>query len=269
MTTPFYIVDTFTSERFKGNPTPVCLLDADLPYQTMDAIAAELNQPVTVFIEGFERKQPYRLRYFTSTGEIPACGHATLAAAKIISVLKSVDRISFQTMEDIVIETSLNGDAIFLTYPKYDPVPFKIESTLLQALGLHTYNSVFFCTELESLFIEVKEPEALLSLKPDYKAMVAANSKLKEVVVTSASHKKDYDFLLRSFCPWIGIDEDPVTGSVHSVLAHFWAGRLNKNELTAYQASARGGIVYVKAMENKVALGGSAIIIVRGSLEIE
>jgi predicted PhzF superfamily epimerase YddE/YHI9 len=110
----------------------------------------------------------------------------------------------------------------------------------------------------------------LRALSPDYSRLVQSSSAvLKEVVVTSRSDHAPYDFLLRSFCPWIGINEDPVTGSVHTVLAHFWKEKLGKNSLTAYQASERGGEVYLKALDNAVELGGNMVTLFHTQMEIQ
>ncbi len=83
----------------------------------------------------------------------------------------------------------------------------------------------------------------------------------------SIAQNQKYDFVLRSFCPWIGIDEDPVTGSVHCVLGHFWLDRLGKVELVAFQASERGGQLYIKPLQDTVEIGGYSKIIIEGQLK--
>ena len=143
----------------------------------------------------------------------------------------------FKTIENIVIDTNLNENIILMTYPKYETVTIDISENILKSLGVNNYKSVEFCKELQTLIIELESPQILRELQPNYKILTESTNQIKEVVVTSVSDNENYDFILRSFCPWIGIDEDPVTGSVHSVLANFWKDRLNKTELTAYQAS--------------------------------
>jgi len=265
MTISTYILDSFTSTRFKGNPTAVCVLETRLNYEIMHSIARELNFPVTAFLETKENEK-YNIRYFTITGEIPACGHATLAAAKVVFELTPNDTAHFETIENITINTKRKDEIIFMTYPKYTTVDFDIAENTLKSLGITHYKPVGFCKELDTLFIELEDPKLLRELQPDYKLLTESTDQVKEVVITSVSDNSDFDFLLRSFCPWIGIDEDPVTGSVHSVLAGFWKDRFGKKELTAYQASDRGGEVIVRAFDDKVELGGRAVTILKGEL---
>jgi predicted PhzF superfamily epimerase YddE/YHI9 len=88
------------------------------------------------------------------------------------------------------------------------------------------------------------------------------------VVITSISDDANFDYFLRSFCPWIGIDEDPVTGSVHSVLGNFWKQRLHRQNMNAYQASARGGELLIRAFDDRVEIGGEAVVILTGEMAV-
>ena len=267
MKIPIYIIDTFTSEKFKGNPTSVFLLEKALDNETLHSVAKELSLPVTAFVETGNAEN-LAIRYFTVTGEIPACGHATLAAARVIFEIGAKASIKFETREKIVIEARSEGEVIFMTYPKFEAKICEVSKDTLESLGLSDFKSASFCQDLEALFVEVENPQTLRELTPDFKKMVESNDQIKEVVVTSVSDKPDFDYLLRSFCPWIGIDEDPVTGSVHTVLAGFWATRSGKNKLIAYQASERGGELYVTAFDDKVELGGKSVIILAGELTV-
>jgi len=268
MPIPVYIIDSFTSTKFKGNPTAVCILKNQLSYEIMHSIARELNFPVTAFVEMPAENEVYKINYFTITGEIPACGHATLAATQAIFELTANDSAQFKTIENTLIKTHREEETIFMTYPKFTTINFDIPGDTLKSLGITNYTPVGFCKELETLFIELEDPELLRQLQPNYDMLTKSTDGVIEVVVTSVSDNNDFDFLLRSFCPWIGIDEDPVTGSVHSVLAGFWKDRLGKNELTAYQASERGGEVFVKAFDYSVQIGGKAIIVLKGELTL-
>jgi PhzF family phenazine biosynthesis protein len=268
MAIPVYYIDTFTSVCFKGNPTAICLLYNRLPNATLQAIAQELNLPVTGFVDMSGEGGAYRLRYFTVTGEIPACGHATLAAANVMAKILSASAISFITMEDLLIATRLGGNIAYLQYPRYPTVSLEMNSEVLSSLGLSDCQQVDFCAALETLFITIESPAILRSLQPDYKWLKSSTDSIKEVVVTCVSDDAGYDFLLRSFCPWIGIDEDPVTGSVHAVLAHHWGNRLGKPTLRAYQASERGGAVYVQVLDNGVELGGESVTVMEGFLNL-
>lgn len=264
-----FIIDTFTSNKFRGNPTAVCLPEQMLPDGASLSVARELNLPVTAFVE----KDPndsglYSIRYFTATREIPACGHATLASAGVVFELFSTNNAVFRTCENSLIETEKYHEIIRMTYPKYELISFPDPSVLLKSLQIDSFLSAGFCKELETLFVELDSPAVLRNIQPDYKELVESSDMIKEVVIMSVSDDKKYDFLLRSFCPWIGINEDPVTGSVHSVLAGFWGDKLRKQTLRAFQASERGGEVYVSALDNKVYIGGYIAPVMKGKLFI-
>jgi len=259
-----FIIDAFTSVPYRGNPTAVCFVNDGTNSNEFLLIAAELNLPVTAFIVTTKYKDEFKIRYFTSTTEIPACGHATLAAARILFEEHSVKAVYFTTIHDIKIKALWENDTVWLSYPVYTMKQYVLEKELMKSLGLHRYLSAGICVELETLFIELDDAITLKSVNPDYALLIKSNTDIKEVVITSLSDESRYDFMLRSFCPWIGIDEDPVTGSVHSVLAGFWKARLGKDVLSAYQASSRGGEVFVKSFEDHVELGGKSVIVLKG-----
>jgi predicted PhzF superfamily epimerase YddE/YHI9 len=85
-------------------------------------------------------------------------------------------------------------------------------------------------------------------------------------MVTCQSRSKEYDFVSRFFAPAVGVFEDPVTGSAHCCLGPFWGERLGKTEMIGYQASARGGVVWVRLNGRRVILGGKAVTVLAGEL---
>lgn len=260
--TKIFIIDTFTAENCLGNPTAVCISSGPLDHDQALSQARELNLPVSAFIEYLENNNnPFPVRYFTPTQEIPACGHATLAVAKVVADLYSISEPSFRTIEGILIHTQIQDDLISMNYPKYELSNYSVPDNLLQSLQIKTYKSAGICNELEAVFIELEDPMLLKTVQPDFDKLVSSDPNITEVVLTAVSDNNKYDFLLRSFCPWIGIDEDPVTGSVHSVLAGFWQSRLNKTKLKAYQASERGGEVFVTVLAGKVQIGGKVSLV--------
>ena len=263
-----YLLDSCTSETFKGNPTPVCILPMDCSEKLLQSIATELNQPVTIYILK-ETEEHYKIRYFTSTTEIPACGHGTLAAAKLLNVINGTDEIEFITAKGLRIPVNIESGLACIEYPIFKLRDTKVSKNMLKALGVEKYVYAGITSELEMLMIELDDPLLLRKVKPDYIKLVNSDSEIKEVVITSISDRPEYDFLLRSFCPWIGIDEDPVTGSVHSSLAPFWKSKLGKDPLRAYQASARGGEIQVSVNNDKsVSLKANAIVIYKGEIEL-
>lgn len=262
-----YIIDAFTSVAFKGNPTGVCYVENAINEDKMLALANELNFPVTAFVQKISPQQ-YAIRYFTPTTEIPACGHATLAAAKATTLEDGTASATFHTTEGIALKTTAEGELIMMTYPKYEMRSFPVTNEILQGLDLKEFKTAGYCPELETLFIET-DPKTLRAIQPDYARLVKSSDAIIEVVITSVADSNEHDYLLRSFCPWIGIDEDPVTGSVHTVLSGFWKDRLHKSTLKAYQASARGGELVVKAYDDKTEIGGKAIIILKGQIDLQ
>lgn len=265
MPNPFFILDAFSSRPFHGSPTGVVVFETLPPSTQLLSLADELQFPVSAFIQK-SNSQHYEIKYFTPITEIPACGHATLAAAQVVFELEGCAQVSFTTIEGICIEVVLQDGIIWMTYPKYGLEKYSPNPNLIKALDLDNTVYIGFCPQLESLFIEIADPITLRTLQPNFSQLVAADPALKEVVVMSSSDDPAYDFLLRSFCPWIGIDEDPVTGSVHSVLAPYWSKKRGKNALKAFQCSQRGGEVFVLAESESVKLGGQNCLIASGAL---
>ncbi len=264
----YFLLDTFTSEAFKGNPTPVCILEKPIREEKLNLLAKEFNCPVTVFILNSDKRDTYQIRYFTVTGEIPACGHGTLGGAHILfRKNQRTDSIRFETIEGIELNASKEDETIFIDYPKFGKADIKPNAKIIEALGLKSTKAYFICEELESLFIELESDEEIRKVTPDFEKLIQCTDKIKEVVIMSESKAEEFDFTLRSFCPWIGINEDPVTGSIHSVLGHYWKNRLDKDVLTVNQASERGGKIIVKPLENAVKIGGNCKIIVKGKID--
>jgi predicted PhzF superfamily epimerase YddE/YHI9 len=257
-----FLLDSFSATRFRGNPAAVCMPNAPLPAAKMQALASELALPVTAFVEP-AKDGVHPIRYFTRTMEIAACGHASLAASFLVE-----DGARFRTTTGVVLQTRRDGDAMLVRYPRYVLQPMALGDALRRALGIEAGTSLGFCAELDTLFVELADAAQLRGARPDFAAMLAANDAIHEVVLTSAADEPRFDYLLRSFCPWIGIDEDPVTGSVHAALAPVWSSRLGKTALAAHQASERGGEIALRVHDDTVEIGGSAVIVLRGEVDL-
>lgn len=267
MRSDIFYVDSFASTPFTGNPTPVCYTNTGLQPETMQSIAAELNLPVTAFItKRNQQAGEYDIHYFTAIAEIPACGHATLASARIAMMYDKTDKVIFHTAEGLAIAAIAKEDVIMMSYPRYEWRSTTVDKETLASLGISTYRSAAFSPELETLFIELESADQVRKIQPDFPRLTKSSNTIMEVVITAASDDPKYDYLLRSFCPWIGIDEDPVTGSVHSVLGAFWQQRFNKTDLRAWQASARGGELRINAFEDRTEIGGATTIILKGEI---
>jgi PhzF family phenazine biosynthesis protein len=266
-----FIIDAFTNEAFKGNPAGVCLLESEISVQTMQAIAYELNLSETAFLKQTKNcDTEYSVRYFTPTVEIDFCGHATLASAKLILHHLQKPFVNFTTFHNLKLSATSQNENIKMKFPIYETIDFTPTRELYEAFGITNPIATKFAKDLDMLIIEVSDKEALLSIKPDFVKALQSSDNIKELVVTAKSSDKDYDFYSRCFCPWIGINEDPVTGASHSVLAKYWSIRLGKTEMIAFQSSKRGGFLKLKILnDTELEVVSNAKIILEGTIKIK
>jgi PhzF family phenazine biosynthesis protein len=259
--TPCFGVDAFAERPFTGNPAAVCLLEKEADSAWMQAIAAEMNVAETAFVRSLDTD--FELRWFTPKVEVDLCGHATLASAHILwseGVTPSGEAIRFHTRSG-VLTCAQRDRSIELDFPATSAQPVDPPAGLLDALGVA---AEFVGKSKFDYLIVIDSEQALRSVTPDFRKLVHLNT--RGIIVTARSVAPRFDFVSRFFAPAAGVDEDPVTGSAHCCLAPFWAERLGKNELTGFQASARGGIVSVHIAGDRVFLGGQAVTIWRGEL---
>jgi PhzF family phenazine biosynthesis protein len=266
MALPIYQVDAFTDRPFAGNPAGVCLLPAEDPRAAdaawMQAVAREMNLSETAFL--VPSAEGFGLRWFTPAVEVDLCGHATLASAHVLfelGILSAERAMSFRTRSGLLGARRREG-WIELDFPAEPAVPVQAPAELLEALGVEP---LYVGRNRLDYLVELGSEEAVRSLAPDLRRL--ATLKERGVMVTSRSRSSEYDFVSRFFAPGAGIDEDPVTGSAHCCLGPFWGARLGREELTGYQASARGGVVRVRLAGERVFLYGRAVTVIRGELE--
>ncbi|MCW8345909.1 PhzF family phenazine biosynthesis protein [Vibrio sp. ZSDZ65] len=260
-----YQVNAFTSEPFKGNPAGVCITQDPLPASLMLSIAKEMAISETAFLSLADR----RLRWFTPQVEVALCGHGTLATVNVMDELGLLvdGKGSFQTLSG-ELHAQKSGERISLDFPLYRaencdrPNPKKYE-----ALGLKE-DDVAYWGEFEGGkdFVVLKHEETLRQLTPNFHELLACDG--RAMVVTAQSSRPDIDFIARYFAPWIGVDEDPVTGSAYCALAPYWAEQLNKCSLIGYQASERGGYVGMMLKEDRIELTGQAVTLIRGTISV-
>ncbi|MBA9077927.1 PhzF family phenazine biosynthesis protein [Rufibacter quisquiliarum] len=265
-----FLIDAFTSQPFKGNPAGVCLLDSPLEPPLMQAIAAELNASETAFlVADASHSHTYSIRYFTPTVEIGFCGHATVAAAKLVLEKRKWPHVQFRTAQGLVLQAAPHESAVLLQFPLYLPKPYGPAPALWEALGLPAQPQVFLAEELHMLLLEVPSLEDLLLLRPDFTKLRQAVEGVKGLAVTTQTPDTPFDFQSRCFWPWVGIDEDPVTGSAHSALASYWSQRLQKKELKAYQCSRRGGSMELRiTRDSTLEVKAFATIVLEGTLHL-
>ena len=256
-----FTVDAFTEEPFAGNPAGVCPLEHEANEQWMRNVAAEMNLSETAFC--WREGDGFRLRWFTPTVEVDLCGHATLATAHVLwqTGSLSADQVArFQTRSGLLKAKRIDS-AIQLDFPAKRLNAVEPPPGLLDALGVtvrYVGKNVF------DFLVEAESESAVRSLKPDFGRL--KRFPVRGVIATARSDDPKFDFVSRFFAPAAGVDEDPVTGSAHCALGPYWGEKLNKNELVGFQASARGGVVRVKMVDDRVLLSGKAITILSGEL---
>lgn len=252
-----HVVDTFTREMFKGNPTGVVLLDQPVDSGWMQAVASEFNHPATAFADiSKPNAGPRQLRWFSPTTELTLCGSGTLAAAHVLGG----DQI-FDTRGG-TLNCSLNADgAINMWFPTDPARPEEPTVRLAEGLPGVTMRSVW--RGRFDLFVEAGGAAEVRAFEPNLEALAQVDAR---VIIVTAAGDGEADIVSRVFAPSAGIAEDPVTGSAHCTLAGWWSARLGINELKAEQASRRGGRLCMRLSDDHVVLTGYAVTVVSGDL---
>jgi PhzF family phenazine biosynthesis protein len=255
-------VDAFTDKPFAGNPAGVCVLPEPRSERWMQDVAREMNLSETAFL--LKQEDGFQLRWFTPAAEVELCGHATLASAHILwetEYLQPQEQARFHTRSGLLMAERLDGNWIELDFPAKPEQTTDAPPHLLEALGIQAQ---YVGVNVFDYLVEVDTEETLRNMQPDITLL--AQVPVRGVIVTSRASTPDYDFVSRFFAPRVGVNEDPVTGSAHCCLTPYWSKRLGKNELLAYQASARGGVLRVRISDDRVKIGGQAVTTLRGEL---
>jgi len=256
-----YQVDAFTDTPFTGNPAGVCVLSDPRDDAWMQNVAREMNLSETAFLQ--ERTDGFGLRWFTPAVEVELCGHATLAAAHILWETGQLARhraARFHTLSGL-LTAERRGEAIELDFPATPDEPAEAPAGLAEILGARVLN--FRSSRFDHL-VELESEAAVRGLRPDFTRLKSLP--VRGIMVTSRASTPGFDFVSRFFGPAVGIDEDPVTGSAHCCLGPYWSGRLGKTEMRACQLSARGGVVGVTVMGDRVRLRGRAVTVLAAEL---
>jgi len=263
-----YIVDSFTDQPFKGNPAGVCLLESPIEENKMLLIAQELGLSETAFIKKIENNS-YSIRYFSPKMEIPLCGHATLAASKVIFEETNIPEIHFFNIQNLDLYIRKTENDIVMEFPIYKTTPSEVPDKLLNALGLNKIENAEYNKETNILLLEIKDTKQLQELKPNFEALFKSTNSLNGVLVTAAASNDDYDFHSRYFWPWSGTSEDPVTGGTHTFLTPYWSKRLGKTKMKSFQSSKRTGFMEVELISNeKMTIKGQEVIVFEGHLNL-
>lgn len=253
-------VDAFTNRPFGGNPAAVCVLPAGRDEAWMANVALEMNLSETAFLH--PEADGYRLRWFTPAVEVDLCGHATLATAHALwseGHLSPAVPVRFYTKSGVLTCVKV-GAWIEMDFPAKPEQAAEAPAQLAEALGAELK---YVGRNQFDYLVEVADEATLRGLKPAFHLL--RKMPVRGVIATAAG-SGEFDFVSRFFAPGAGVDEDPVTGSAHCALAPYWAAKLGKTEMTGFQASARGGVVRVRLVGDRVILSGQAVTTLRGEL---
>jgi predicted PhzF superfamily epimerase YddE/YHI9 len=269
MTCQIYHVDAFTSERFRGNPAGVCLLEGPVTEANwMQAVAAEMNLSETAFVSprAGGAAGEFDLRWFAPLQEVALCGHATLATAHVLwesGRLPSDVPARFHIRSgDVLTCTGRPGGWIEMDFPAgsvqldVPPPPGLVES--IGAAPVAVARSRF------DYLLELESEAAVRSLRPDFTRLLAVAT--RGVIATARADDPAFHFVSRFFCPSVGVNEDPVTGSAHCTMAVYWSRTLKRTDFVARQLSQRGGLVRVALHGERATLSGQAVTVARGEL---
>ena len=255
-----YVVDAFTGEVFYGNQAAVCILDQWVPEELMQNIARENNFSETAF--AVKEGEKYRLRWFTPGGEVDLCGHATLATGYVLLRFYEKDApfVRFETLGGSLTVTR-KGELLEMEFPAYSLKPVPVTQEMCDALGAPVREAYM----ARDLLCVLDSEQTVRELKPDQEKI----RNLDGLLVHVTARGTDYDCVSRSFAPKLAIAEDPVCGSGHCHIIPYWAEKLGKKELRAYQASARGGTLTCREEGEKIFLAGEAALFSAAELFVD
>ena len=248
-----YIVDAFTNKPFSGNPAAVCVMERWPSEESMMKLAMENNLSETAFI--VKEDAGYRLRWFTPATEVELCGHATLASSFVILNFyePDSDAVRFNTLSG-VLTIRKHGVLFDMNFPTYELKEIPVTEEMEQAFGVRPVKAVLGL-DLVCVF---ESEDQVRTMKPNQELLVQIEGRIQN----ATARGKETDCVSRSFCPKLGIAEDPVCGSAHCQIADYWSKELNKQEIYAYQASKRGGYLHCRMEENhRITISAEAALV--------
>ncbi|WOE32361.1 MULTISPECIES: PhzF family phenazine biosynthesis protein [unclassified Acinetobacter] len=268
-----YQVDAFTQVKFKGNPAAVLVLDEWLSDELMQNIALENNLAETAFVKKIDAEN-FAIRWFTPTTEVDFCGHATLASSFVLFQYYAVpETIYFHVKQlGVFIVSHAEDGRICMNFPirpaeKLSDYPPLLRQALSKPFKAVYLNAQAYIIEYETVqdVLDEKPNFELLKQLAQYRTAITADASRLDLAITAQSQQ--YDCISRYFAPANGINEDPVTGSIHTAIAPLWAEKLAKTSIMAYQASARGGTLYCEILaDNRIEISGYAQLYLQAEL---
>lgn len=265
MQLPIYQADAFTSQLFGGNPAALVPLEQWLGDELLQKIAAENNLAETAFT--VPKDGGFELRWFTPAAEVPLCGHATLATAHLMWTELGCgdEEIRFFT-ESGELRVRRAGGLIEMDFPAQPPGEIPLLPEFRSALGAEPLRALACEGNRDMMILEFADASQVGELQPDFHAVAALP--YRGVICTARGDGFDCDFVSRFFAPAIGIDEDPVTGSAHTLLTPYWAAKLDRTRFSARQISPRGGELECELVGGRVLMRGGAVTYLRGQITL-
>jgi PhzF family phenazine biosynthesis protein len=253
-----YQIDAFTDEPFKGNPAGVMVVSGDITTERMQQLAMEMNLSETAFIFPL-CDNLFEIRYFTPAKEVDLCGHATLASAHILYETGRVaanEQIQFKAKgADLTVLKSEGW--LSMNFPRYPLIPRAAHPAFKALVGFEPIE--LYDSSYNWVVAVANSEEDVRNASPVFSALTEAG--LGHLMITAPATTPGYDFVLRCFAPWAGIDEDPVTGSAHCALTPLWVEKLGKKQLTSLQVSKRTGTLKTELSGDRVIIKGRAVTV--------
>lgn len=269
-----YQLDAFTTELFMGNPAAVIVTEQWLDDALMQKIALENNLAETAFVKVIDAEN-YEIRWFTPTTEVNFCGHATLASSFVLFkdyTLARTIRFHVKDFGIFVVSQEANGK-VKMNFPIQRAKKIEHYPEILKQILSKPFNNVYL--NRQAYIVEYSNSQDVIDEMPDLALLKQWSQRQPEAeggssyldLAITAQAAEPYDCVSRYFAPANGIDEDPVTGSIHTAIAPLWAEKLGKKDILAYQASARGGKLYCELLENeRIEISGYAKLYMQAEL---
>ena len=257
MNQKIYFVDTFTEKTFSGNAAGVVFHKGEIDGNIMQNIAFENNLSETAFINTAKENE---IKFYSPTIEVDLCGHATLASAFIFFNFvdkKATDTIFKSNRGELKV--TKKEDSLVMSLPKDYPRKIDDIEKISDALNCQVIE-VF--RGIDDFLAIVKDESIVETIDPNIEKIAELDS--RGLIVSAKGETTD--FTSRVFGPNVGVDEDPVTGSAHALLATYWGDVLNLQKMKARQASKRGGELICEVLENNVEITGKAKLYLQGEI---
>lgn len=257
MNQKIYFVDTFTEKTFSGNAAGVVFHKGEIDGNTMQNIAFENNLSETAFINTAKENE---IKFYSPTIEVDLCGHATLASAFIFFNFidkKATDTIFKSNRGELKV--TKKEDSLVMSLPKDHPKKVDDVERISDALNCQVTEVL---RGIDDFLAIVKDESIVETIDPNIEKIAELDS--RGLIVSAKGETTD--FTSRVFGPNVGVDEDPVTGSAHALLATYWGDVLNLQKMKARQASKRGGELICEVLENNVEITGKAKLYLQGEI---